>query len=97
MWPYEENVEYIFEIDKKTYLTNAFIIKGRLGPISSFYKVKTDKLILIKKISNAYETPSKGKNVLKQLSILSFINHPNIIKLLDIVIPEKEDIITIYI
>ena len=95
--PYEENVEYSYEINKNNYLANAFIVNGRFGPVSSFYKVKTDKLVAIKKISNAYENPTKGKNVLKQLSILSFINHPNIIKLLDIIIPEKEDYKNIYL
>ena len=68
--PYEENVEYSYEINKNNYLANAFIVNGRFGPVSSFYKVKTDKLVAIKKISNAYENPTKGKNVLKQLSIL---------------------------
>ena len=105
--PYEENVKYSYEIPKKNYLINAFIADGRLGPLSSFYIVETDnlktdilkaeKLVTIKKISNAYETPSKGKNVLRQLSILSFIEHPNIIKLLDIVIPEREDYKDIYL
>ena len=103
--PYEDDVQYIYEIDKKKFVANAFIINGRLGPVSSFYKVETDnlknlkaeKLITIKKISNAYETPLKGKNVLRQLSILSFVDHPNIIKLLDIVIPEKKDYKNIYL
>ena len=105
--PYEENVKYIYEIDKKKYLSNAFIANGKLGPVSSFYKVekdisktdilKAEKLVSIKKISNAYETPSRGKNVLKQLSILSFIDHPNVIKLIDIVIPDKKDYKNIYL
>ena len=51
----------------------------------------------IKKLSNVYENPNKGKNVLKQISILSFINHPNVIKLLDIIIPEKDDFQDIYL
>lgn len=95
--PYEENVEYSYEINKNKYLANAFISNGRLGPISSFHKVKSAQLVAIKKISNVYENPPKGKNVLKQLSILSFVNHPNIIKLLDIVIPERDDYKDIYL
>lgn len=95
--PYEENVEYSYEINKKKYLANAFISNGRLGPLSSFYKVNSNKLVAIKKMSNVYENPSIGKNVLNQLSILSFVNHPNIIKLLDIVIPERDDYKDIYL
>ena len=95
--PYEEGVEYIFEIDEKEYFANAFINKGKFGPVASFQKCKTDKYVSIKKISNAYENPPKGKNVLRQLSILSFVNHPNIIKLLDIIIPKKDDYENIYL
>ena len=93
--PYEENNLY-YEINKNKYIANAFIDKGKLGPVASFHIYKTQDLVTIKKISNAYENPLKVKNVLKQLSILSFVNHPNIIKLLDIIIPEKDDSQNIY-
>ena len=95
--PYEEGVEYIYEINKKEYLASAFINKGKFGPVASFQKSKTEQYVAIKKISNAYESPPKGKSVLRQLSILSFVNHPNIIKLLDIIIPEKEDYENVYL
>ena len=92
-----ENVEYTYEISKKDYFADSLISKGRLGPMSLFKKAKSDQYVAIKKISNAYENPSIGKNVLKQLSILSFVNHPNIIKLLDIVIPKRDDYNDIYL
>ena len=95
--PSEESEEYIYEIDKTLYLGNAFINLGKLGPISSFHQLNSGKLVSIKKISNAYENPAKAKNVLRQLSILSYVNHPNIVKLLDIIIPEKEDFQNIYL
>ena len=92
-----ENVEYTYEISKKDYFADSLISKGRLGPMSLFKKAKSDQYVAIKKISNVYENPSIGKNVLKQLSILSFVNHPNIIKLLDIVIPKRDDYEDIYL
>ena len=77
--PFENNSEYYYEINKNKYIANSFISLGVYGPISSFYKANTNELVTIKKISNFYENPSKGKNILKQLSILSFLNHPKII------------------
>ena len=96
--PYEEEEKkYVFDINKNKYISNAYINKGSLGPIGSFYLTNSEELVSIKKIENAYESPSKGKNVLKLLSISSFTNHPNIIKLLDIIIPEKEEYQDIYL
>lgn len=95
--PSEESEEYIYEISKTFYLANAFINLGKLGPVSSFHQLNSGKFVSIKKISNAYENPAKAKNVLRQLSILSYVDHPNIIKLLDIIIPEKEDFQNIYL
>ena len=96
--PFENNSEYYYEINKNKYIANSFISLGVYGPISSFYKANTNELVTIKKISNFYENPSKGKNILKQLSILSFLNHPKVIKLIDILIPEdKEDFQDIYL
>lgn len=95
--PFDENEIYLYEIDKNIYIASAFINLGKLGPVSSFIKVKSNEFVAIKKLSNVYENPNKGKNVLKQISILSFLDHPNVIKLLDIVIPEKEDYQDIYL
>ena len=95
--PFDADEYYLYEIDKNIYIASAFINLGKLGPVSSFIKVKTNEFVAIKKLSNVYENPNKGKNVLKQISILSFINHPNVIKLLDIIIPEKDDFQDIYL
>ena len=88
---------YLYDIDKSKYIASAFINLGKLGPVSSFINVNTNEFVAIKKLSNVYENPNKGKNVLKQINILSFINHPNVIKLLDIIIPENEDFQDIYL
>ena len=95
--PDQENVEYKYEIPNTKYLANALMDKGKFGPISSFHKINSDQLVAIKKISNAYESPSKGKKVLQQLSILTFVDHPNVIKLFDIYIPDKEEYNDIYL
>ena len=92
-----ENVIYSYEITKTKYIASSLISNGRLGPISSFQEINSDQFVAIKKISNVYDNPTIGKNVLKKLSILSFVNHPNIIKLQDIVIPERDDYKDIYL
>jgi len=63
--PNEENEEHIYEINKKLYLSNAFISLGKKGPISSFHQLNSGKLVSIKKISNAFENPLKAKKRFK--------------------------------
>ena len=61
--PFDENENYSYEIDKNVYIASAFINLGKLGPVSSFIKVKSNEFVAIKKLSNVYENPTKGKNV----------------------------------
>lgn len=94
---FDSDIIYLYEIDKNKFIASAFINLGKSGPVSSFINVKSNQFVAIKKLSNVYENPNKGKNILNQISILSFINHPNVIKLLDIIIPKKDEYQDIYL
>lgn len=43
----------------------------------------------IKKIGNAFEDLIDAKRIYREIMLLKFIDHPNIISLVDIDIPEK--------
>ena len=45
--------------------------------------------VAIKKIGNAFEDLIDAKRIYREIMLLKFINHKNIISLLDIEIPEK--------
>ena len=94
-WLDEEKI-YLFSIDKKRYEYHSFISdEGTLGPVALFHDNNNNKDICIKKIERPYETCTRGKKVLKLISILTSLNensdkpHPNIIQLREIYIPEQ--------
>ena len=88
---FDKNQAYIFEIDKKKYLFNSYIREDTFGPLAIFDSVRNNKLVLIEKIEKAYNTTKKGKKVLKYLSLLYILDHPNIVILKEIYIPDKTD------
>lgn len=62
---------------------------GAYGVVCSALDQKTNKKVAIKKIGNAFEDLIDAKRIYREIVLLKFINHPNIINLLDIDIPEK--------
>ena len=86
---YNNNENEIFEINPIKYLFNSFIEIDRFGPLAIFESTKNKKLVIIEKITQAYKTKSQGKNVLKYLSLIYYLDHPNIITLKEIYIPNK--------
>ena len=107
--PFEDK-SYIFLINPEKYLFHSFINdEGSLGPIATFFEIVKDKKITdenaytegkdfcIKKIERPYETCSRGKRVLKLMSILSELEHPNIVKLERIDIPDDDNYDSAYL
>lgn len=95
--PYDSTVDYNYDIPKMKYVGNAFIANGNYGPISSFHqrlsKENNQKtcLVSIRKLCKVYNTPSRGKNILREMSIMNYVNNQNVVKLLDMYIPEREE------
>ena len=50
----------------------------------SGYDSKTKQMVAIKKISNAFEGVVDAKRILREIKILKFFDHENIVKLIDI-------------
>ena len=53
--------------------------------------------VVIKKISGISDDEEEAKHALRELSILSSVKHENIIKLLDVIIPEQENLDYLYL
>ena len=53
--------------------------------------------VVIKKITGISDDKEEAKHALRELSILSFVKHKGIIKLLDIIIPEQENLDYLYL
>lgn len=62
-----------------------------LGPIATFYDSINKKEICIKKIEKPCESCPRAKKVLKLTSLLTNLNHPNIVKLNRIYIPNGDN------
>jgi mitogen-activated protein kinase 1/3 len=58
--------------------------QGAYGVVVSALDRKTNTKVAIKKVSNAFEDLVDAKRILREIKLLSFFNHENIITLLDI-------------
>lgn len=62
---------------------------GAYGVVCSALDTKKTKKVAIKKIGNAFEDLIDAKRIYREIKLLRFINHENIIKLYSMEIPEK--------
>jgi len=99
---YEDDLFYFYKIPKN-YIFYSFISdEESLGPIATFIDTEAGekdngKLICIKKIEKPYDTCTRAKKVLKLMSILSMVNHPNIVTLKEIFIEEVDNYDSAYL
>ena len=57
----------------------------------------SSKEVIIKKIKGISENDEAAKNALRELSILTFVKHRGILKVLDVIIPEQENLDYLYL
>ena len=99
---YDDDSVYIYTI-KPIYNFYSFISdEGSLGPISTFINTEEkdnskEKLVCIKKIEKPYDTCSRGKKVLKLISILRKLKHDNIVKLKEVFVEQKDNYDSAYL
>ena len=62
---------------------------GAYGVVCSALDNKKNKKVAIKKIGNAFEDLIDAKRIYREIKLLKFIKHPNIIKLYWIEVPDK--------
>lgn len=62
---------------------------GAYGVVISCLDKKTNQKVAIKKVPNAFEDLIDAKRILREIKLLKFFNHENIISLLDVPKPES--------
>lgn len=60
---------------------------GSYGFVFSAFDLKTKTEVAIKRIDYVLESPVMSRNVLREIKLLTSVSHPNIVKILNIIIP----------
>lgn len=83
---YDQKYEYIKQIGI-----------GAYGIVISCLDTETGEKVAIKKITNAFEDLVDAKRIYREIKLLKFLKHENIISLIDVPIPENKNFEDIYI
>lgn len=70
---------------------------GAYGVVVSCLDKKTNTKVAIKKVPNAFEDLIDAKRILREIKLLKFFDHENIITLIDVPKPTSKDFNDIYI
>ena len=62
---------------------------GAYGVVISCYDKKTNRNVAIKKVGNAFEDLIDAKRIVREIKLLRFFKHDNIVSLIDIQKPQK--------
>lgn len=61
--------------------------RGSYGVVYRAWSIKERKIVAIKKIINVFSSPKDARRILREIKLLSFVKHPNIIKLQKVFLP----------
>jgi mitogen-activated protein kinase 1/3 len=65
--------------------------EGAYGAVISVKDLRSDKMYAVKKNMNVFQTKPIAQRILREMRILGTLDHPNIIKLVDIIDPVSVD------
>ncbi|KAJ0254835.1 Mitogen-activated protein kinase 10 [Hirschfeldia incana] len=81
----------IFELTAKYKLPIMPIGRGAYGFVCSAMNSKTNEKVAIKKIVNAFENKTAAKRTLREIKLLRYFEHENIIGINDVILPPQRD------
>ena len=90
-------LEHEFSQIKNNYQLLKFLGKGSYGCVCKARNLKTNQEVAIKKYLNIYRDVIDCKRILREISIFRQLDHPNVVRLYDIIIPDLETVENIYI
>lgn len=70
---------------------------GSFSAVCSCFDKKDSRNVAIKKITNAFEDLEDAKHILREIKMLRFFDHENIVTLLDVPKPETADYNDVYV
>ncbi|KRX03298.1 Protein kinase-like domain [Pseudocohnilembus persalinus] len=85
-----------FIIDKN-YICDKIIGSGSFGIVASGKNLKTGQPVAIKKVKDVFRNVLDAKRVFREIKLLMFLEHKNIIGLLDIIEPVNENFDEVYL
>eukprot|EP00929_Paragymnodinium_shiwhaense_P008035 TRINITY_DN111960_c0_g1_i1.p1 TRINITY_DN111960_c0_g1~~TRINITY_DN111960_c0_g1_i1.p1 ORF type:complete len:460 (-),score=98.63 TRINITY_DN111960_c0_g1_i1:96-1475(-) len=73
----------------KRYQVQKLIGSGSYGAVYEAFDSESDELVAIKRVEDLFDDLTEGKRILRELSIMARLRHPNVVNILDVVVPEK--------
>ena len=64
--------------------------KGSYGCVYKAVDIKTSKEVAIKRMPNVFDDLVDGKRILRELALLKQLKHPNIVNLIEVIIPDND-------
>ena len=64
---------------------------GSFSAVCSCYDLKDNRNVAIKKVTNAFDDLEVARHILREIKILSFFDHDNIVTLLDVPKPDNKE------
>jgi serine/threonine protein kinase len=66
--------------------------KGSYGHVAKAISKKNSKPVAIKKITGLFEALPETRRILREIILLKNCRHPNIVQLLDVIIPKSQTV-----
>ncbi|AAZ11740.1 mitogen-activated protein kinase, putative [Trypanosoma brucei brucei TREU927] len=93
---YTFNTQWKVEVPRR-YEVNNVVGRGAYGIVCSAIDTETGDKVAIKKIGNVFADVVDGKRTLREVKLLRFLKHPNIISMRDVFRPVSEDFSDVYV
>jgi serine/threonine protein kinase len=77
-------LDFEFGAERKRYEPLRSIGSGAFGIVAEATDTETDKRVAVKKIGHASATPTLARRTLREIRVLRYIRHPNIVPLKDV-------------
>ncbi|KAG8339480.1 Protein kinase domain [Trypanosoma vivax] len=93
---YTFNTQWKIEVPRRYEVRNV-VGRGVYGIVCSAVDTTTNETVAIKKMNNVFANVVDGKRILRELKLLRFLKHPNVLTLKDAFCPVSREFSDVYI